>query len=513
MYRKFKLWNSKFNQSFDLSEGSIKVSDVSGLGNKYQNITSQNHVIKSFLNKKNSFLDIKLKLHFGIKSNAYSDYKSLLDFISDNSESNLSLEYDFNDRKLYVDVLIKDAPKSQKDEHGTIVEDFIFERISPFYTLETYENISSVVIENNYSDEMLPIIEVIGPTVENTVIVSSNIKKNDNYILGVQSIAQSNGLLVRTDAATGLSYQIIDDGDYTYAVSQLDHLYPFSEIKDVVDEQGNVFVRIPKFYAYRTATELKISKYKQNENWFDPFDGDDYIDIGKYKGVENNSKIESLSGILPRTSINITDFRTKCRLNGVGYGQSDIWSDWIITSLIYIMFATTNTQSIFQGRVSFDSKIETGNTDYIKYKNGMDKATGQHKIFGIEDLWGHVWEFIDGVNFLEEQILICRDPDKYDSINITADYEYFGDRPMTNGYVTEMTFNPAYPNFQFPKTLGGSSSIYYADYYYQETGQRIAFKGGNWSNGLNAGLSYWFSDYSASNTNSNIGGRLLRRPS
>ena len=39
--------------------------------------------------------------------------------------------------------------------------------------------------------------------------------------------------------------------------------------------------------------------------------------------------------------------------------------------------------------------------------------------------------------------------------------------------------------------------------------QPVLNVGGNWNNGSNAGLWYWNGNNSASNANSNIGGRIL----
>lgn len=41
----------------------------------------------------------------------------------------------------------------------------------------------------------------------------------------------------------------------------------------------------------------------------------------------------------------------------------------------------------------------------------------------------------------------------------------------------------------------------------------VLYVGGNWSNGANAGLSYWNSNNDLSNSNTNIGSRLAYQPS
>ena len=47
---------------------------------------------------------------------------------------------------------------------------------------------------------------------------------------------------------------------------------------------------------------------------------------------------------------------------------------------------------------------------------------------------------------------------------------------------------------------------FYANY---NSGWRVLFVGGNWNNGGNAGLFYFNANNTSSNTNSNVGARLL----
>ena len=49
-------------------------------------------------------------------------------------------------------------------------------------------------------------------------------------------------------------------------------------------------------------------------------------------------------------------------------------------------------------------------------------------------------------------------------------------------------------------------------YAYYNSGWRVLFVGGSWSNGGNAGLFYFDADNTSSNTNSSVGARLLFHP-
>lgn len=132
---------------------------------------------------------------------------------------------------------------------------------------------------------------------------------------------------------------------------------------------------------------------------------------------------------------------------------------------------------------------------------------------GIENPFGNIWQFVDGVNIDDNQAWVCADADKYASNLFTAPYEQLGyANSNSNGYSTEFGFDSERPYAEFPVALGGSATTYYSDYYYQNTGQRIARFGGSWYSGSYAGLSYWYLNYASSVTSVYIGGRLLKKP-
>ena len=66
------------------------------------------------------------------------------------------------------------------------------------------------------------------------------------------------------------------------------------------------------------------------------------------------------------------------------------------------------------------------------------------------------------------------------------------------------------PLFALTTQVGGASSTYMTDYYYQNTGNRIALVGGYYSNNAHAGLWFWNMSNTSSNTAYNIGARLLK---
>src|SRR5690606_7086614 len=108
---------------------------------------------------------------------------------------------------------------------------------------------------------------------------------------------------------------------------------------------------------------------------------------------------------------------------------------------------------------------------------------------------------------------VATNPADYASNLFAAPYEPLGYvNSDTNGYVTEMGWDPAHPYAEFPVSVGGSPTTYYSDYYYRNTGQRIARVGGDWSDGSFVGPSFWRLDVSSSGVLVGSGGRLVKKP-
>jgi hypothetical protein len=133
---------------------------------------------------------------------------------------------------------------------------------------------------------------------------------------------------------------------------------------------------------------------------------------------------------------------------------------------------------------------------------------------GIESPYGDIYQFVDGVNFNDLQAWVCKNAEQYTSNVFAAPYEQLGyANSSDNGYAVEMGYDTDHPYAEFPIiSTGGGSTTYYSDYYYQNTGQRIARVGGYWGAGASAGLSLWYLGSTSSDTYVAIGGRLLRKP-
>ena len=154
----------------------------------------------------------------------------------------------------------------------------------------------------------------------------------------------------------------------------------------------------------------------------------------------------------------------------------------------------------------------TGQCDSLGMKSGCLNNDGYHSMIyrGVENLFANIWQFVDGINIKDYVAYICKDHSQY-ADNVFADpYKPLAyTNASSDGWAKTLGLDVDEPFFRFPTEVGGGSSNYMADYYYRNTGNRVALVGGNFYNGAHAGLWYWSFSFDSSNANWNIGCRVL----
>ncbi|MEG0022453.1 MAG: hypothetical protein RR745_06275, partial [Bacilli bacterium] len=174
-------------------------------------------------------------------------------------------------------------------------------------------------------------------------------------------------------------------------------------------------------------------------------------------------------------------------------------------------YAKANTESIISGTtdvVTASSGSKTSNTDG---KNVM-------KYRGIENIYGNVWQFIDGVNIdnvdaTNAYFYVNRDATTYASDIINGKYTKVGYKKLNaEGWVTKMGYDPDNPFIQMPQELNGNVSTKYGDYYWMTTttDKKTTLFGGFWADSTDAGISNFDLDYSSSVSAYFVGSRLLK---
>lgn len=242
--------------------------------------------------------------------------------------------------------------------------------------------------------------------------------------------------------------------------------------------------------------------------------------IGAFKGYkDSDNKLRSLSGKTPTVSITIGTARTYAQANGSGYEQSAFYQ-LLFRQCAYIMkFGSLNSQTkVGKGLVSASAKVNTGGAnaygmdcEVIKASNPSYMTDGKHQVkcLGIEDFWGNVYEWIDGlVTDSSNPINILTNTDNFQDNGKGAGYmtTSSGMSSGNGGYMKEPQGNTE-AGFAF-KASGGSSTTYFTDYAHLRGGYVACF-GGGWSDGDSAGAFLLYVIYSASGSSGSVSARLM----
>ncbi len=277
----------------------------------------------------------------------------------------------------------------------------------------------------------------------------------------------------------------------------------------------DVVVFIPEFYyrviddasgkkRYFYVADKKISDFEKHPG------------SGRYVGRYNTgSGHVSRTGMSPLVSITRASARSGAKSKGSGWYEYD-YASWCAIGLLYIVeYADWDTQSkIGKGYSSGSSAISSGGTDGMTYHTGRgygtDGATAaQYR--HIENPWGNVFDWVDGVNFNGSTVYVCTDPAKY-ADDTSAGYINAGTRASSGGYISALGVSTTAPWAIYPSSAGGSETTYIPDYSWTSSGWLVLYVGGNWGYGSRAGLFYFNGDYGSSGSASSIGSRLLFVP-
>ena len=142
---------------------------------------------------------------------------------------------------------------------------------------------------------------------------------------------------------------------------------------------------------------------------------------------------------------------------------------------------------------------------------------------GIENPFGEIWEWVDGV-CLDIQsnndggkslVYTCNDLSALNFDSNLNGYTLKGSAARTEGYVKKMIMGEQ--GEIIPSEVGGSSSTYFADYFYTSlpssgVSRRAVYVGGSAYYGAYAGLVFVLTHYGSSFTNAHIGARLCYIP-
>ena len=291
--------------------------------------------------------------------------------------------------------------------------------------------------------------------------------------------------------------------------------YVNGQVIDFVDyNNGETYVYIPEFWS-------KIVNDSENQKMYFYISDSELVGFVKHPGsgkymsrYECNNNFLSAPGTKPKDSIGLGGFRTSITAIDNKHYQYDIHTYAALELLYIVEFAHLNTQSkIGAGITSGGTSLTIGETDILTYHTGRVNGTADSvsaiQYRWIENLWGNVWNWVDGILTQNDVVYICNDRTKYDS-SITNDYESTGLHiPTAFGWQkTVQDYNDCY---LIPLSVGtgSSDSTYACDHYYYFSGVRGLLVGGNCIRDSKAGLFCWYSSNAPDEGQPYIGGRTM----
>lgn len=234
--------------------------------------------------------------------------------------------------------------------------------------------------------------------------------------------------------------------------------------------------------------------------------------IGAYLGSNVSSKLRSLSGKAPYAggttpARTIGTCRTLAQANGTGYDQVSFYPLTLLQCLYMVKYKNLDSQNALgRGYVDGNSAaINTGGTDAKGMYFGETTGKQQMKFAGIEDFWGNLRWWIDGLFSDANRNIKTAFKDFNDTGANYADQGqgatanisgYMGKCQGTNtrGFIT--------------KEASGSATTYFCDGALLYASCLPTF-GGYWTNADSAGAFSLYVYYSASTSNVYLGARLM----
>ena len=231
-------------------------------------------------------------------------------------------------------------------------------------------------------------------------------------------------------------------------------------------------------------------------------------------------KLCSISGKAPINYGTRANFRAVAKNRGTGWRQEDYDLASAIQLLYLVEYASFYSQSMIGAGLTDWSSVWLGYNDYNPINNtGLSNAKGNTTFNlsngngvvgsymtyrGIENWYGHLWKWVDGININSNVPYVTNTQPFAD--DTATNYTALG-ITLINADGWQATLSQQSRGF-LPLTVGASSLTKITDYYYQAAGWRVVWLGGGASGGANAGAFYLGANYASGAADRSVSGRL-----
>lgn len=298
------------------------------------------------------------------------------------------------------------------------------------------------------------------------------------------------------------------------AAGEFDAHPVYAGVQDEIID-GQQMVRVPAFYyrSGRAAGEFAGKKALWISD--EPADGFalhpafvgarvqlDQFWVGKYQATPDGDKMGSRPGLMPLASIDFPAMQQAAAArNGGDVSGFGLWS-------IYHLGAIQTMALIELGTPDVKSVLGDGYVNGNGVRPVDDEVVTQAAWRGITGLWGNVWQMADGLQTDEERRYRIWDAEggkSYVSTGVKAPVSGWAHRRATRqgeGFDLGAVFVPK-------KTREYRCDSAYGNHFWSWR-NAVAYHGGHWSAGADAGLFYLDVYYDASYSDPALGGRLAK---
>ena len=281
-------------------------------------------------------------------------------------------------------------------------------------------------------------------------------------------------------------------------------------------------VHFPKYY-YRTEL-VSIGKFKlyiSDRKLTDSYKEERECLIGVFEAYNTDGKLTSRPNTTSTGNQTIETFFNQAQTNGSNWGLIDYRAHKTIANLFCAKYGNTNISTdnssipCSGGTRSWDGSTSAT----VSLGNRDGKSSKSSNFLGLEDCYYGKYEFVQGINIIDRQWIV------YDGgLKVNTDLSGLTSAGYTNvrQIVASSSSNTAasssdwitgiahgeYADIMPTYVSGGSDTTYYADYYYQNTGNRVLLRSGSSDNGSCCGVFFSNANDASSRSASPIGSRL-----
>ena len=325
-----------------------------------------------------------------------------------------------------------------------------------------------------------------------------------------------------------------------------------------VATMGQCMVYVPKFWYYtKHTTSPTVYRWYISDTGTDTIGGSSVtwkvhpafirngvtksqVYVGAYEGyvhdMSGTLKLESRAGVKPSGQLEvhaltgtpngtISSYRTWAH-NRVGTTNKWELLDFNTLSMIQLQYlleyGTFNSGNFFTGVTSITDDSSTNMAVNTGYTSALGNTSGQVPVThyqtlqttypmshrGTENIFGNMFEYIDGIN-ITNRVAWIADHD-FASDTFTAPYVSTGLTLVgSNTFCNDLSTSATYDYYFQGATAGGGLTTYLCQFTYQDTGNRTLLHGGDWFSPTHGNMWYSHELGSTLYTGRDYGARLM----